>query len=92
VLSLEVQICLELSGDATKGHGQFDCVGSYCVYRTILLEVVACVKDAHACSSGLNRRQLITQAHHIRGQKNEEAVGCDLFVSLADIAHSLIGN
>jgi hypothetical protein len=29
VLSLEVQICLELKGDATKGHGQFDCVDSY---------------------------------------------------------------
>jgi hypothetical protein len=71
---LEVQIFLELSGDATKGYGQFDCVDSYCVYCTILLEVIACVKDAHVCNSGLNRRQLITQAHHIRGQKKDEAV------------------
>jgi hypothetical protein len=30
-----VQIFLELSGDATKGHGQFDCVDSYNVYINI---------------------------------------------------------
>jgi hypothetical protein len=92
VLSLEVQICLELSGDATKGHGQFDCVGWYCVYCMVLLEAVACVKDAHVCNSGPNRQQLITQSHRIYWTKKEEMVGCDLFVSLADIAHSLIGN
>jgi hypothetical protein len=70
-----VQIFLELSGDATKGHGQFDCVDSYCVYCMILLEVLAYVKDAHVCNSVLNRHQLITQAHHIRGQKKRKWFG-----------------